>query len=58
MDGARWGFLAIFTAFSTWCIHIYFALQAGAIGFAIWGAVLSPVGMLHGLSVLLGFEWF
>lgn len=58
MDGARWGFLAILISGVSFWVHVYIALQAGAIGFAIWATALVPVGMLHGLSVLLGFEWF
>jgi hypothetical protein len=40
-----------------WLTHIVVAIQAKAWVFMIVGALLSPVAVVHGWSVWLGFDW-
>lgn len=34
--------------------HLSDAIGAGQIGFAMLGAVVFPVGVIHGLSIMIG----
>ncbi len=40
-----------------WLTHIIVSIQAQAWLFMIVGALLSPVAVVHGWSVWLGFDW-
>lgn len=40
-----------------WMTHIIVAIQAKAWLFMIFGALVAPVAIAHGVSVWLGFDW-
>jgi len=48
--------LAVFGwVFAAWLTHIIFCLKTGAWGFLIAGAILFPIGVVHGTGLWFGF---
>lgn len=37
-----------------WCVHIFTCFTAGLWGFLIAGALFVPIGVIHGLGVMVG----
>lgn len=48
-----WGF-AVFASFAAWLTHIIFCLSVGKWGFLIAGAMMFPIGIIHGVMVWMG----
>lgn len=42
------------TVFSGWLTHIVICLQSGSWGFLIAGAILPPIGVIHGIGYWFG----
>lgn len=55
-DAASVIFLALFAfaGLACWATHLVVAIADGRYLFAILGAIVAPVGMLHGAGVMLG----
>lgn len=52
MDSA-FGTILIFATVSAWLTHIFTCFAEGLWGFLIAGAILFPIGILHGI-----YLWF
>lgn len=39
------------------CVHVATAVMAKAWLFLIASSIFAPIGVLHGFSVLLGYNW-
>ncbi len=50
------GLAIIFGAISAWLTHVVICLKTAAWGFLIAGAILFPIGIIHGVG--LWFGWF
>lgn len=46
--------LAMLLAVAAWITHVLVCLKAGAWGFLIAGALLAPIGVVHGVAVWFG----
>ena len=53
--GALLGLVLVLLTFAGWCQHIYACFGEDNWAFLILGAVLSPIGIIHGWSIWLGF---
>jgi hypothetical protein len=57
-DSSTVGVLAILgvvaASIAAWLTHIIVCLKAGSWGFLIAGAVLPPIGIIHGLGLWFG----
>lgn len=49
---AGWG--TIVALIAAWITHIVVCLKAGSWGFLIAGALLPPIGMIHGIGIWFG----
>lgn len=45
---------AAFAAAFAWLTHVIFCLITGKWGLLIAGAILAPIGMIHGVLIWLG----
>lgn len=45
---------AILTVPAAWLTHVWVTLLAGKWGFLIAGAILPPIGIIHGIMLWLG----
>lgn len=45
---------AILAAVLAWLTHVIFCLITGKWGLLIAGAILAPIGMIHGVLIWLG----
>lgn len=43
-------------AFAAWITHVVVCLKTASWGFLIAGAIMAPIGMIHGTGVWFG--WF
>lgn len=50
-------FLFYMAILAAWITHIVVGISAKAWLFLIFGALLSPVAVVHGFSVWLGYDW-
>jgi hypothetical protein len=41
---------------ASWLTHVVVCLKAGSWGFLIAGAILAPIGVIHGTGIWFG--WF
>jgi len=51
--------LGIFTgvaAIAAWLTHVVFCIKTTAWGFLIAGAVMFPIGIIHGVMIWLGLN--
>lgn len=44
-------------AIAAWVTHVVVTIQAGAWALLAIGALLAPVGVIHGLMIWLGIPW-
>lgn len=51
------GFIFVLGVIAGWITHVVVAIQAQAWLFMIVGALISPVAVVHGWSVWLGYDW-
>jgi len=49
--------LLIPASIAGWLTHIVWCIQNDEILFAILGALVGPLGVIHGWSIWLGFTW-
>lgn len=50
-------YLTIFVwSIAAWLTHVVVCLKAGSWGFLIAGAILAPIGVIHGTGIWFG--WF
>jgi hypothetical protein len=54
--GALLGIAIVLLTFAGWCQHLYTCFNEGLWGFMIVGAILSPIGVIHGWGVW--FVWW
>lgn len=47
-------FGALLSAFAAWVTHIVVCLKTASFGFLIAGALLPPIGVIHGYGIWLG----
>ncbi|MEP0322487.1 hypothetical protein [Bauldia litoralis] len=47
--------VAFFAAFGGWIAHLYACFTLDQWAFLFFGAIIFPVGVVHGWGVLLGF---
>lgn len=48
------GTIAILSIPAAWLTHVIVCLTAGKWGFLIAGALLAPIGVIHGYGIWLG----
>lgn len=54
-DNTIWVLLGVFfTFFFAWVTHVVSCLLAGLWGFLIAGAILFPIGIVHGIGIWFG----
>ena len=46
--------LAIFASFPAWLTHVIVCIQEELWGFLIAGALLAPIGIIHGFMIWFG----
>ena len=44
----------IFGSIAAWATHVIVCLQTANWGFLIAGAILAPIGVIHGIGIWLG----
>lgn len=49
------GVLALIWLVAAWLTHICFCLSTGKWGFLIAGAIMFPIGVVHGTGLWFGF---
>lgn len=54
--GALPGIALVLLTFAGWCQHLYTCFNEGLWGFLIAGAILSPIGIIHGWAIWFGWE--
>lgn len=47
--------LLVLSVFAAWFTHIIVCLSDAAWGFLIAGAIMFPIGIIHGYGIWLGF---
>ncbi len=61
MDEETLGFLGtiafVGTLIGTWLTHIIVCLLQGKYMLLIAGAIIAPVGMIHGCGIWFGVDW-
>ena len=57
MDNLGWmlGWMLCLVTFCAWLTHVVFCLSSAAWGFLIAGALLFPIGIIHGVGLWFGF---
>jgi hypothetical protein len=53
--GALPGIVLVLLTSAGWCQHLYTCFNEGRWGFMIAGAILSPIGVMHGWGVWIGW---
>lgn len=51
------GFCILMTLFASWLTHIVYCLSAAKYLLLLIGAMVFPVGIIHGLGIWLGLGW-
>jgi hypothetical protein len=49
--------LLFFGVLAAWLTHIIVCLSSAKWGFLIAGAILFPIGIIHGVMLWFGFGW-
>lgn len=49
------GVCLLMVPFLAWFTHVFVCFKTGAWGFLIAGALLFPLGIIHGLGIWFGF---
>jgi len=49
------GYVLIIACVLAWFTHIFVGISEGAWGLLIAGAIMFPIGIIHGFGVWLGF---
>lgn len=47
-------FAFVFTCIAAWATHVIVCLQTANWGFLIAGAILAPIGVVHGAGIWFG----
>jgi hypothetical protein len=51
--GALLGLALVLLTFAGWCQHLYTCFNEGLWSFLITGAIVTPIGIIHGWSIWL-----
>lgn len=51
------GIAFLLTMFGAWCTHIFSCLLTAKYVLLVAGALVAPVGVIHGIGIWFGVDW-
>lgn len=53
--GALIGLALVVWAFASWLTHVVVCIKTASWGFLVAGAIMAPIGMIHGTGIWFGW---